>query len=247
MNLFIYSDESGIFSKKMELFLFAGYIFLNKNEKDKYLNRFKNEEKNLKAKINFVDEELKGSMLNVKQKAKLIKKMNGIYKFCSKININDVYLDIFNSKRTKQRYLDFAYKLGIKNVLKHLIEKNLINPNEIESIYIYQDQHTTTSDGFYELKSSLLQEFKEGIIDVKGNYKKPIFHNLKRVEVKLCDSKKNVLIRASDVLCNLIWNNFKHHNGIKNLLINNLYIIELPYVKKDVIELTNTNQKVEYT
>lgn len=227
MNLFIYSDESGTFSKKSKLFLFAGYIFVSKEQKDKHLFWFKQKEKAFKIKNN-ISNELKGSKITIEQKATLTKKLNNVFKFSVVINIKDIYDSILSSKRTKQRYLDFAYKLGLKNALNKMIRKRIINPDEVTNMFIFQDEHTTATDGFYELKSSLKQEFKDGIIDIEGFYHEPLFKNLKSLEVKLCNSKNNTLIRASDLLCNLIWTNINNDNKIRNLLINNLCIIELP-------------------
>ena len=41
MDLFIYSDESGVFDKEHnEIFVFGGLIFLGKEEKDNYARKY---------------------------------------------------------------------------------------------------------------------------------------------------------------------------------------------------------------
>ena len=73
-------------------------------------------------------------------------------------------------------------------------------------MYFYMDEHTTATDGRYELKESLEEEFKIGIMNFEYNtFHKPIFSNLHALSLKFCDSKDNTLIRAADVIANKIY------------------------------------------
>lgn len=87
-----------------------------------------------------------------------------------------------------------------------MIDKNAIDASAVDNIYVYADEHTTATNGRYELKESLEQEFKYGTFNM--NYQihyPPIFSNLKGVQVKLCNSATKTLVRAADIVANRIY------------------------------------------
>lgn len=50
MDLFKYSDESGVFGKfHNEIFVYGGLIFIGKQQKDKYIRRYLTAEKTLRG------------------------------------------------------------------------------------------------------------------------------------------------------------------------------------------------------
>ncbi len=53
-----------------------------------------------------------------------------------------------------------------------LLYKNIIERSDINNIYVFADEHTTATNGRYELKESLEQEFKTGTL-----YMYYIYHN----------------------------------------------------------------------
>ena len=113
---------------------------------------------------------------------------------------------IFISKKDKQRYLDYAYKIAVKKAFEYLINEGIINPNEIERLFFYVDEHTTATNGRYELKEALEQEFKLGTYNNNYNkYFEPIFLNLKEVNLEYCNSSSKLLIRAADIVANKIY------------------------------------------
>ena len=72
MDLFIYSDESGVFDKAHnEIFVYGGLIFLGKREKDDYSRKYHAAEKIIRYGKYFQDEELKASRITNKEKGKL--------------------------------------------------------------------------------------------------------------------------------------------------------------------------------
>ena len=110
------------------------------------------------------------------------------------------------SKKDKQRYLDYAYKVGLKKALQRLIKEDRINPDEIETVHIYNDEHSTATNGRYELREGLEQEFKLGTYNLKyDKFFPPVFENLKGIELLFCDSNKVTLIRAADIVANRIY------------------------------------------
>ena len=56
--------------------------------------------------------------------------MGGAIKFGIIINQKKVLDRIFLSKKDKQRYLDYAYKIGLKRALKQLMAAGVIENNE---------------------------------------------------------------------------------------------------------------------
>ena len=211
MNIFIYSDESGVFDKKHNnIYVYGGLVFLSKEEKDNATRLYIKAEKIIRQNnINFKNNqnEIKASNISIKEKYSLFRSLNKFNKFSFIIEQKKVLDNIFNSKKDKQRYLDYVYKVGLKKILETLlIEKNL-NFNEVENIYIYVDEHTTATNGKYELQEALEQEFKLGTYNINYSYWfKPIFPNLKTLNVEFCNSSKKVLIRAADIIANKTYN-----------------------------------------
>lgn len=208
MNIFVYSDESGVFDKKHnEIFVFGGLIFLSKDDKDSMARKYIAAENVIRQSEDFSkDNEVKATTITNKSKGKLYRSLNNAHKFGVIVNQYKILDSIFKSKKSKQRYLDFAYKIGVKRKFQDLIKNKLINPKDVEGIYFYIDEHTTATDGIYELKECLEQEFKIGTHN--WNYSKffpPIFPNVKTLELKFCNSKKVTLVRASDIVANKIF------------------------------------------
>lgn len=109
-----------------------------------------------------------------------------------------------------------------------MINIGQINPFEIENIYFFVDEHTTATDGLYELRESMLQEFKEGMFTSNfQTFKEPIFPNLKNLDVKFCNSSKKPLIRAADIVSNRLY--YATVNAdLENLDKTKFYITRLP-------------------
>ena len=208
MNIFIYSDESGVFGKyHNDYFVFAGLIFLSKEEKDDGIRLYHNAENTIRYSKNFnKSQELKACFLKNEDKYKLFRSLNKFYKFGVVVEQNRVYDKIFDHKKTKQRYLDYAYKIAVKNCLKSLIAEDIISPIERHNLYFYIDEHSTATNGRYELQQSLEEEFKIGTINFEYNiFYNPIFPNLNTLSLKFCDSKTMPLIRAADIIANKLY------------------------------------------
>ena len=119
MDLFIYSDESGVFDKvHNEIFVYGGLIFLGKEEKDDYNRKYLTAEKAVRCGKYSHDEELKACKISNKEKGKLYRSLNQVVRFGIVINQKNVLDRIFMSKKDKQRYLDYAYKVGLKRLCR---------------------------------------------------------------------------------------------------------------------------------
>ena len=80
-------------------------------------------------------------------------------------------------------------KFRLKGALEHLIDDGVFIPADIERLYFYVDEHSTATNGKYELRETLEQEFKYGTFNT--NYSRffpPIFPDLKDVQLEFCDS-----------------------------------------------------------
>lgn len=231
MNIFVYSDESGVFDKEHnDYFVFGGLILLGTDDKEQWSRKYSSVEKTLRANKGVsTDYELKATHITNKEKVKLFRSLNGCYKFGVVIKEKRVHANIYLSKKDKQRYLDYAYKIAVKRAFEDLIQKGLINPDETEQLYFFVDEHTTATNGQYELQEALEQEFKRGTYNFSYNiYYPPLFKNMKDVQLKYCNSKSNLLVRAADIVSNRIFYLAKNEKreDIKN--IQNLNIIYLP-------------------
>ena len=172
--------------------------------------------------------ELKASAITTSQRAKLFRSMNKANKFGVVIKQSMVHKEIFNNKKSKQRYLDFAYKVGVKNALQQMMNKGLFSASDVNNIHFYVDEHTTATDGLYELREALLQEFKEGTFNYDNNtYFEPIFPTMSGLDLHHCNSSTNPLVRASDIIANRIYHEVLIGNNPN--IRNNLYIKYLPY------------------
>ena len=227
MEIYVYSDESGVFDKvHNEVFVFGGLIFLKKRDMEAWSRKYMTAENTIRAGKYGENEELKASYISNKEKGKLYRSLNQTIKFGVVINQNNVLDRIFQSKKDKQRYLDYAYKIGLKRAFEGLIRAGEINPGEVKRIYVYNDEHSTATNGRYELEQALEQEFKLGTYNRRyDRYFPPIFGDIERIDLEFCSSDKVTLIRAADIIANRIY--FMALNR-KIDQLNGIYLSTLP-------------------
>lgn len=229
MDIYVYSDESGVFDVlHNDIYVFGGIIFLSKTEKDTQTQKYIGAEKNIRKSENASpNQELKAASLSNKSKSKLFKSLSSCEKFGVIIHQRLLNENIFLSKKAKQRYLDYAYKIAIKRKFQHLINTKKIDPHSVENIYFFIDEHTTATNGRYELRESMLQEFKEGMFTTNyQKFKPPIFPQLKNLTLCFRNSAQTALIRAADIIANRLYFCAKCHTP--NLDQTNFNIISLP-------------------
>ena len=205
MNLYIYSDESGVFDKKHnDYFVFGGIICFGNEQKERACRRYKSVERQLRVEYHYKEEkELKACLVSNKTKFKLFKCLHDTYKFCVLIKQKQVLDVIFENKKHKQRFLDYVYKMCLRVSFEYLITHNMLNPYKIEKIYVNADEHHTATDGLYELRENLLNEFKYGTFNSDWtSCREPLFPTMDEVIVKFCDSAKTLLVRAADIVAN---------------------------------------------
>lgn len=207
MDIFVYSDESGVFDKvHNDIFVFGGLIFIGKESKDEFTKRYLSAEKVIRTGKYANSDELKACKITNKEKGKLFRSMNKAIKFGVVINQRNVLDRIYLSKKDKQRYLDYAYKIGLKRAFEKLIAEGILDISSVDNIHIYADEHSTATNGRYELREALEQEFKLGTYNRHWDkYFPPIFSNLKGIDLYFCDSSTTTLVRAADIVANRMY------------------------------------------
>ena len=227
MELYVYSDESGVFDKEHnDIFVYGGVILLNKSDCDIASRKYLNAEKTIRTGKYNSKLELKACKITNREKGKLYRSLNHIIKFGGVINQKNVLNQIFKSKKDKQRYLDYAYKISLKKAFQKMINDDIISLDNIDSILVFNDEHSTATNGRYELREGLEQEFKLGTYNMKyDKFYPPIFPNLKSINLSFCNSEKQPLIRASDIIANRI---FYAATSGKFDMLDKIYITTLP-------------------
>lgn len=160
--------------------------------------------------------EVKACNIQSKSKNKLYRILKLEDRFGVVINqrrlLND---ELFSNKKSKQRYLDWAYKMAVKTKFQEMISQGVIDPQKVESISFLVDEHSTATDGWYELRESLEKEFKIGMWNFDYmTFHEPLFPSVKSVNLQYCNSAKNTLVRAADIIANRIFFIANKNNGI---------------------------------
>ena len=214
----------------MIISFFGGIICIGTEEKELLSRRYSSVEKVLrKSKGVPSNYELKATQITNAEKGKLFRSLNGFFKFGVIVREKNVLDRIFKSKKDKQRYLDYAYKIVVKRSFEHLAQMKIIDPNKIERLYFYVDEHTTATNGRYELGEVLEQEFKLGTYNYNyAKFYEPIFKNMKDVNLEYCNSASKLLVRAADIVANKIYFFAKNENASGLRSISNMFVIYLP-------------------
>lgn len=208
MNLFVYSDESGVLDKlHNDVFVFGGLVFLSKEERDIAARKYSAAEHALRSSGQYgKSTELKAATIRATDKRKLYRSLNGYYKFGVIVDQKRVLDEIMQDKKSKQRYLDFVFKIGVKRLFEALIEHGVLEPASVQNIYFFADEHSTSTNGLYELRESLEEEFKRGIFSKDFlTFYPPIFPNIESVYLQFCNSERVRLVRAADIVANRIF------------------------------------------
>ena len=231
MNIYVYSDESGVFDcKHNKYYVFAGVILLGKDSRDDWRRKYAKVETDVRKATHWKDE-LKASTLSNKYKNKIFRSLNGCHKFAVIVEQWRVNDNIWKSKKDKQRYLDYVYKIAVKRAFTDMINSELIIPKDVENIYFFVDEHTTATNGRYELEEGLLQELKSGTYNFNYSlYFPPIFPDVKTVKLDYRNSATpaNRLVRASDIIANNVLHLAETNDINKLSQISNMHYIIQP-------------------
>lgn len=230
MNIYIYSDESGVFDYiHNKYYVFAGVIILGDEEHDYWRRKYATVEKEIRNATS-VSGEIKATTISNKHKNKIFRSLNKCHKFACIITEENILTNVWGNKKDKQRYLDYAFKIAVKRALEELLRNGTILESDVDNIIFKNDEHTTATNGRYELREALEQELKNGTYNYTySRFFPPLFPKVKSINLSYCNSsnKKNRLIRAADIVANTVY--YRINNDPSKIEeIQNICITRLP-------------------
>lgn len=207
--IYINLDDSGKLTNKEHTCVYGGLVFLSKKEKDKFITQYRSIIKDIKCNYcsicNNKCPEIKNTNIKSSDKRRLmnyIKKYNLVALI---INNDDVYQHIKNNKGSKGRFLDYAIRRMIKEIIIGLIKENKIDSHKPLRIIINLDEQTTKNNGYYNLHDGLIEELKYGISNFNYAAKiNPILFNDLEIKVSYQNSSKSYVVQAADLMAGTI-------------------------------------------
>ena len=222
LSVYIFMDDSEKLTSKENVSVYAGIVFSDKSEKDKFNRKYKkiiSEIKCLYCSENSDDctgvfcPEIKNHNIKNSHKRRLVNLCKQHCTYAVIINNKKVYPNILATKASKGRYTDYAQKMIIKKIVTHYINEGIINPMEDLNLIIRIDQQSTKSNGYYSLKESISEELSHGIMNYNyGIMHRPIIFGNLNVDVEYMDSKKVYSIQASDIIAGSVRNIVLHYS-----------------------------------
>ena len=204
-------DDSGVFHKNVpeNHFVYAGYVFTSREELNNARRKYIHANKILRKKLK-TNKELKAANLKNKHKRALFNCVKEYDSVAVVVELRKIYDYIIDNKKSICRYKDYVLKRCVKNKLENLIADGRISKDEDIKISIYIDEQLTATNGYYDLRDSIMEELQHGIFNFDYGVTHPhLFNGGVKVEIQYCDSRHNYMIQASDILANRIWNSYK--------------------------------------
>ena len=217
--LYIYMDDSGKVNNNENSCVYGGLFFYDTNEISNFLNRYKSLIK--KIKCNYCknnNNECNKDCLEIKGTTKLknshrrwiynlVKKQNNFGIF---IMNKKIYSKIMDNKSSRGRFVDYAQKRIIKEIIMYSVKLGKIDINKELELYIKIDQAETKSNGYYNLEESIYEELVNGIINYDYSMVRvPILKSKLRVDVTYYNSKYNYGIQAADMIANYLHHQYE--------------------------------------
>lgn len=207
--IYINLDDSGKLTKKEKISIYAGVIFLSKEEKDKFITQYRkiiNEIKcsycsQTKGSCTKKCKEIKNTNIQKGHKRRVMNYLKNYYKIALVIDNSKVYNSIIANKSSKGRYIDYTIRRLIKSTIEKLIIDKKIDPSKNVRLIINIDEQSTKSNGYYNLKDGLIEELTKGISNFNYDviYPKILYGKLE-ILLSYQDSGKSYLVQASDLI-----------------------------------------------
>ena len=234
--IYINLDDSGKLSKKENVCVYGGIVFLSKEEKDKFITQYRSIVNDTKCRYCKQDKnnncdnkcpELKSSNLKPQHKRRIMNYIKKYYTIGCIIENHQIFDYIMNETASKGRYLDYALRRLIKSVIKDLIKNKKINPNLPVKLIINIDEQSTKSNGYYDLKEGIKEELLHGIYNFNYNTKyNPILFNSLEIKLTYQHSDRSYVVQAADLIAGTIRHKFIDNNINRTRLMNELSIID---------------------
>ena len=206
MEQFVYIslDDSGKLTRKEEVSVYGGLVFLSKKEKDKFITQYRSIIKDIKGHYS-TNQEIKNTSIKKSDKRRVMNYLKKYYVVGLVIKNNEIYDHIVDDKASKGRFIDYSMRRLIKEIIKALIKNKNIDSHQPIKMIINIDEQTTKSNGYYNLRSGIIEELKYGINNF--NYASninPIIHNDLDVQLQYQNSKYCYVVQAADLLAGTI-------------------------------------------
>lgn len=233
--IYINTGDSGKLSTKEKVSVYAGLVFLSKEEKDKFITQYRsiiNEIKcsycnQIKGQCTNKCREIKNTNIQKGHKRRIMNYIKKYYSIALVINNSKVYHHIINNKASKGRYIDYTIRRLIKSTIEELIKNKKVDPYKNVRLIINIDEQSTKSNGYYNLKDGLTEELLHGISNFNYDiiYKKIIYSKLEII-LSYQDSGKSYLVQAADLLAGTTRRVVKENIENKINIENNLNFID---------------------
>lgn len=217
----ILMDDSGKLNKNENSCIYGGLFFYSNNDYINFINKYKSIINSIKCSYcqknnnscNNKCIEIKGTTkINPSDKRRLfnlLKKQNNFGVF---INNKKVYENIMKDKAARGRYIDYAQKRIIKEIILYSINNKHININKALSLNIKIDESKTKSNGYYNLKDSIYEELVNGIINYDYSHiYKPILKKKLNIKVRNFNSKYHYGIQGADFISHYLHGEYEKH------------------------------------
>ena len=226
-DIYFFFDDSGVLhsSEPSGYFVYAGYVFLNREELEAAKRKYIHANKQIKKATGRIDE-LKAYGLQAKHKRALFNAVRGYDSISLVVDIGNVYPYILSDKRSICRYKDYVLKRCIKRKLQEYISNGKLNAAEDVRLHINIDEQLTATNGYYGLQDSIVEELRYGIANFNyGVMHSNVFAGDVQVELRYCVSKNNYMIQASDILANRIWTSYTKNRENMRSFSHHLHLI----------------------
>ena len=209
MKLYVYADESGTFDKAHnDIFVYGGVILRGTENRNDATRRYVAIEKAIRERgSNHPDgTELKAAFMSLKERKTVFTSIarKGCRQFAVIVDQKKLYDQIYESKKRKQRFLDYALKRGIKEAIVRSIADEGLKRSDIDAISVVVDEHSSSTSGKYNLEESINEELRCGMFNPEWNvFFEPVFStDMPKIPVAYANSKSVPLVRAADVTAN---------------------------------------------
>ena len=233
--IYINLDDSGKLTTKEKVSVYAGIVFLSKQEKDKFITQYRkiiNEIKcsycvQTKGECTKKCKEIKNTNIKKGHKRRIMNYISKYYTIALVINNSKVYDHIISNKASKGRYIDYTIRRLIKSTIEELIKDKKINPHKNVRLIINIDEQSTKSNGYYNLKDGLTEELLHGISNFNYDtfYNKVLYGKLEII-LSYQDSGKSYLVQAADLIAGTTRRKVKDNIENKNNISDNLDFID---------------------
>lgn len=210
--VYIYMDDSGRMSHADRCCSYGGVYFKDRKARDNFKRQYVALIKN--SRCHFCQQssdscdkhcpEVKSNTTNSKFRRRvcnLIKNSKDANSYATTIYNREIPKAVLDVKHSRGRRRDYYQKRVIKEILVRLINDKDINPYLPLKLYVYIDESPQSTNGIYDLKTSIIEELVYGICN--NDYGKtfpPILFGTLDLVLKHVDSKTDYLVQASDFL-----------------------------------------------